>query len=79
MKKRRIWAGLLVLAAVFLTGCSAGDEKPEREEGTLIYAALNPVATGMQKKVDIFNQTHTDIQISIQDYSDEGGDRKSVV
>ena len=77
MKKMRTWAGLLLaLAAILLAGCSAGDEKPEREEGTLIYAALNPVATGMQKKVDIFNQTHTDIQISIQDYSDEGGPQR---
>ena len=31
MKKKRIWAGLLLLVAVFLTACSAGDEKPEPE------------------------------------------------
>lgn len=79
MKKRRIWAGLLVLAAVFLAGCSAGDEKPEPElppepeEGVLIYAALNPVTTYLKTNIKTYNKTHPETQIEIRDYSDDAG------
>ena len=79
MKKKRIWAGLLLLVAVFLTACSAGDEKPEPElppepeEGVLIYAALNPVTTYLKTSIKTYNKTHPEMQIEIQDYSDDAG------
>ncbi len=86
MKKMRTWAGLLLaLAAVFLAGCSAGDEKPERdlppkpEEGVLIYAALNPITNGLQARVDSFNENHEDVRIEIRDYSDENGVQRLMV
>ena len=79
MKKRRIWAGLLLLAAVFLAGCSASDEKPEPElppepeEGVLIYAALNPVTPYLSQNIKTYNNVHPDTPIEIHDYSDEAG------
>jgi ABC-type glycerol-3-phosphate transport system substrate-binding protein len=79
MKKKRIWAGLLLLVAVFLTACSAGDEKPEPElppepeEGVLIYAALNPVTTYLKTSIKTYNKTHPEMQIEIRDYSDDAG------
>ena len=72
MKKRRIWAGLLLLAAVFLAGCSASDEKPEPElppepeEGVLIYAALNPVTPYLSQNIKTYNNVHPDTPINIR-------------
>ena len=46
---------------------------PEPKEGVLIYAALNPVSSEIKNSINIFNQNHTEVQIEIHDYSDEGG------
>lgn len=39
----------------------------------LIYAALNPVTNELTQSIEKFNEIHTDVQIEIRDYSDEGG------
>ncbi len=65
-----IWVCILLL-----TACEAGGEEhvAEPKGGVLTYAALNPVTAATQKTVEQFNDTHTDVQIEIRDYSDEGG------
>ena len=73
MKKKRIWAGLLVLAAVFLVGCAEKDLPPKPEDGVLIYAALNPMTEDLDKSIARFNNAHEDVQIEVRDYSDESG------
>ena len=73
MKKKRIWAGLLVLAAVFLVGCAEKDLPPKPEDGVLIYAALNPMTEDLDKSIARFNNAHEDVQIEVRDYSDERG------
>lgn len=64
---------LVLLAALVLPACGEHQLPPEQEEGVLIYAALNPVSSEIKKSVAVFNNEHTDIQIKIHDYSDEGG------
>ena len=74
MKKR----ALSVLAACILlfSACSAGGENrpaPEPEDGVLVYAALNPLSSELEQSIERFNTEHTDVQIEVRDYSDEGG------
>ena len=70
--KKYMW--VLALLVVFLLPACGEDQRPlETEDGVLIYAALNPVSSEIKKSVAVFNNEHTDIQIKIHDYSDEGG------
>ena len=46
---------------------------PEAKEGVLIYAALNPMSNKVMSSIKRFNESHTDVQIEIRDYSDENG------
>jgi ABC-type glycerol-3-phosphate transport system substrate-binding protein len=62
---------LLLTYAFTLSAC--GEGKSAREEGVLIYAALNPVTNELTQSIEKFNEIHTDVQIEIRDYSDEGG------
>ncbi len=84
MKRKIVWL-LLAVAVLALTACSAGGENqttklpPEPEDGVLIYAALNPVTNELQSSIDRFNESHTDAQIEIQDYSDENGPQRLLV
>ncbi len=64
---------LLVLNVLLLAGCGDQARPPKVEEGVLIYAALNPVSEELSQSVDGFNQSHSDVQIEIRDYSDEHG------
>ena len=68
---------LILLAAVscvlVLPACGENQQPPEAENDILIYAALNPVSSEVQKSIEFFNNERTDIQIEIHDYSDEGG------
>ncbi len=64
---------LLLICALVLSACGENQRPLEAEEGVLTYAALNPVTSEVQKSVDRFNENHTDVQIEIRDYSDEGG------
>ena len=73
MKKKRIWAGLLVLAAVFLVGCAEKDVSQEPEDGALTYAALNKPSREVLSSIKDFNEKHPDTPIEILDYSDESG------
>ncbi len=78
MKRKIVWL-LLAVAVLALTACSAGGENqttklpPEPEDGVLIYAALNPVTNELQSSINRFNESHTDAQMEIRDYSDENG------
>ncbi|MDE7262714.1 MAG: extracellular solute-binding protein [Oscillospiraceae bacterium] len=68
---------LLVLVCVLLLpACGENEIPPEAEEGVLIYAALNPVSNTVQSYIDTFNESHTDVQIEVRDYSDEGGSQR---
>ena len=73
MKKKRIWAGLLVLAAVLLVGCAEKDVSQEPEDGVLTYAALNKPSKEVLSSIKDFNENHPDTPIEILDYSDEFG------
>ncbi len=68
---------LMLLAALscvlVLPACGENQQPPEAENDILIYAALNPVSSEVQKSIEFFNNERTDIQIEIHDYSDEGG------
>ncbi len=80
MKKR----ALNVLAACILlfSACSAGGENrpaPEPEDGVLVYAALNPLSSELEQSIERFNTEHTDVQIEVRDYSDEGGVQRLLV
>ncbi len=86
--KRNLIAILLLLKCILiLTACSAGGEDqdlhielpPEPEEGVMIYAALNPVTGEVQSSIDRFNESHTDVQIEVRDYSDENGPQRLLV
>ena len=79
MKKKRIWAGLLVLAAVFLAGCAEKELLPNQKEGVLIYACMNPQDRMMQSYVNLFNKDHEDVQIEVRDYSGEEGIQRLLV
>ncbi|MCI8943077.1 MAG: hypothetical protein HFF71_08665, partial [Oscillospiraceae bacterium] len=62
-----------MIFVLVLPACGENQRPPEQDEGVLIYAALNPVSSEVQKSIEFFNNEHTDIQIEIHDYSDEGG------
>lgn len=79
MMKKRIWAGLLVLAAVFLAGCAEKELPPTQKEGVLIYACMNPQDRMMQSYVNLFNKDHEDVQIEVRDYSGEEGIQRLLV
>ena len=70
---KHILSFLLLICVLVLPACGEHQLPPEQEEGVLIYAALNPVSSEIKKSVAVFNNEHTDIQIKIHDYSDEGG------
>ena len=76
----RKWGLLLLVCALGLSACKfAGGEGPayeEPDEGTLIYASLNPLTANIRKYVDYFNKNHEDVQIEVRDYSDEGGPQR---
>ena len=76
LKKRGGFLLLCLLAALVLPACGENQSVPEQEEGVLIYAALNPVSSETLDFVEKFNQKHTDVQIEIHDYSDEGGRKR---
>ena len=63
----------LPICALVLPACGGDQRPPEPEDGVLTYAALNPVTSEVQRSVDIFNESHTDVRIEIRDYSGEGG------
>ena len=76
LKKRWIFLLLCLLALLVLPACGRDQSAPEEDEGVLIYAALNPVSAETLDFVEKFNQKHTDVQIEIHDYSDEGGRKR---
>ena len=76
MKKKRIWAGLTVLAAILLAACAQKDLPPTPEDGVLIYAALNPTTEDLTKSIARFNGSHEDVQIEVRDYSDKEGRKR---
>ena len=71
--KRLAFFLALPICALVLPACGGDQRPPEPEDGVLTYAALNPVTSEVQRSVDIFNESHTDVRIEIRDYSDEGG------
>ncbi len=83
MKRRQILRCILFLAVMVLTACAAGGEDQvsletpapelERDEGALVYAALNPVTEDFMISVRKFNLAHEDSKIEVRDYSDENG------
>ena len=73
MRTRIAWMGALVLTLLLLSACGTDQLPPETEEGVLIYAALNPMTNDVQNSIKRFNNEHTDVQIEVRDYSDEGG------
>lgn len=70
--KRYGWL-LVLLAVLTLTACGENQLPPEPEEGVLTYAALDPLTAEQEKKINIFNRMHEDVQIEVLDYSDENG------
>lgn len=64
---------LLLICTLSLPACGGRQRLPEAEDGILIYAALNPITKDLQRSILYFNEQHTDVQIEIRDYSDEGG------
>ncbi len=68
-----VFSLFFLTCAVFLASCGENQRTPEPKEGVLIYAALNPVSSEIKNSINIFNQNHTEVQIEIHDYSDEGG------
>lgn len=73
-RKQTVWLLLVLACALVLPAC--GENQPPQEEyddGTLIYAALDPVSKNTQRAVNLFNNAHEDVQIEIRDYSDKGG------
>ena len=74
--KRRLPLLLALACVLLLSACGKTDIPPEAEEGVLIYAALNPVNSTVQSYIDTFNESHTDVQIEVRDYSDEGGSQR---
>ena len=78
---KRKFPVLILACLLLLTSCASVDQDlpSEPEEGVLIYAALNPITNGLQARVDAFNDSHTDVQIEIRDYSDENGPQRLLV
>lgn len=70
--KRALSFFLLLTCTLSLPACGEG-QRPSDKDGVLIYAALNPVSSSVQSSIDAFNKRHTDVQIEIQDYSNDGG------
>ena len=73
---------LLLMCALLLTACGSKDSvelPPEPEDGVLIYAALNPVDSKLERSIEDFNEEHTDVQIQFRDYSDENGPQRLLV
>lgn len=73
---------LLLMCALLLTACGSKDSvelPPEPEDGVLIYAALNPVDSKLERSIEDFNEEHTDVQIQVRDYSDENGPQRLLV
>ena len=73
LKKRWVVLLLCLLGALVLPACGERQSAPEEDENVLIYAALNPISSETRDFVKKFNEAHTDVQIEIHDYSDEGG------
>ena len=61
---------ILVLAACKDTGGVTGTF--DWDENVLVYASLSGDYV-YGESVEQFNKTHTDVQIEVRDYSDEGG------
>lgn len=73
---------LLLTCILLLSACGSKDRvdlPPEPEDGVLIYAALNPVDTKLERSVEKFNEEHADVQIQVRDYSDEDGPQRLLV
>ena len=67
---------LLAVSLLLLAACrNAGGDAPlpESQEGILTYAALNPLTSAQKRRILNFNNSRSDIQIEVLDYSDEGG------
>ena len=70
--KRHGWL-LVLLCVLTLPACGERQLPAEPEEGVLTYAALNPLTSLQKRRILNFNENHTDVQIEVLDYSDEGG------
>lgn len=71
-------AWILIASLILVLPACGGDQRPpdevqEENESVLIYAALNPLSQKVKSSIKKFNNEHTDIQIEVHDYSDEGG------
>ncbi|MDE7262713.1 MAG: extracellular solute-binding protein [Oscillospiraceae bacterium] len=64
---------LILTCAQALSACGEDLSAPEAEYDILIYAALNPISSDLRSSVKRFNESHTDVQIEIADYSDDDG------
>lgn len=74
--RKQIFFALLLTVVLGIPACGrAGGNTPcsTSEEGVLTYAALNPLTSVQKRRILNFNKNHTDIQIEVLDYSDEGG------
>ena len=79
---KRMLPLLLLALALLLSACNSADGEnsyQEPEENVLVYAALNPVSHSLERSIKQFNDAHTDIQIKVRDYSDEGGPQRLLV
>ena len=61
---------VFLLSICVLTACSAGGEDLPADRNVLIYASFQPfgVEQDMELAIEVFNQTHTDVQIEAKDY-----------
>ncbi len=70
-QKKVPFALVIFLLASILAACGAGDgDLPETEDDVLVYASFQPFGVDADVKlaIEIFNETHTDVQIEIRDY-----------
>ncbi len=65
---------VLLTSVLLLAACSAGAQSQFSPENVLTYATLYPDQID-RRAVNEFNRTHADIQIEVQVYSDENGQR----
>lgn len=63
---KRIFLLFAIIVLMFLTGCSS--QKAKEEKTTLVLASFG-YDKQLQEQVDMFNQTHVDCKIEIQQYA----------
>lgn len=73
--KRMLLPLFFLACLLILSACSAAGEEPTPEPDIVVltYGALNPLSSRIENLIASFNKTHEDVQIEVQDYSDEGG------